>query len=90
MKNWIQILILTIILFIFFTLVTMKIETPFDGNDAYGFPFTFHIKWSGMCNKCPENETETNYLYFIIDFIIVGFISFGIWNFYQKIKPQIK
>ena len=86
MKNWIQILILTIIFFIIITLMTMKIETPFDGNDTYGFPFTFHIKWSGMCFECPENPTETYYGYLLIDFIIAGLISFGLWNLYNKRK----
>ena len=86
MKNVIQILIITIIVFVVITLVTMKIETPFDGNDTYGFPYTFHIKWSGMCFECPENPTETYYGYLLIDFIIAGLISFGIWNLYNKQK----
>lgn len=66
--------------------MTMKIETPFDGNDTYGFPFTFHIKWSGMCFECHENPTETYYGYLLIDFIIVGLISFGVWSLYNKRK----
>lgn len=86
MKNVIQILILTIIVFVVITFVTMKIETPFDGNDTYGFPFTFHKKWSGMCFECPENPTETYYGYFLIDLIIAGLISFGIWNLNNKRK----
>lgn len=86
MKNWIQILILTIIVFITITLITMKIKTPFDGNDTYGYPFTLHIKWSGMCFECPENPTETYYGYLLIDFIIAGVISFGIWSLYKKWK----
>ena len=86
MKTWIQILILTIITFTIITLVTMKIETPFDGNDTYGFPFTFHIKWSGMCFDCPENPTETYYGYLLIDFIISGIIGFGLLKLFKRLK----
>ena len=88
MKTVIQILILTIIIFVVITLVTMKIETPFDGNDTYGFPLTFHIKWSGMCFECPENPTETYYGYLLIDFLIAFLISIGIWKLFIKLKSK--
>ena len=88
MKTVIQILILTIIIFVVITLVTMKIETPFDGNDTYGFPLTFHIKWSGMCFECPENPTETNYGYLFIDFLIAFLISIGFWKLFNNLKSK--
>ncbi|WP_299782782.1 hypothetical protein [uncultured Formosa sp.] len=86
MKTVIQILILSIIIFVVITLVTMKIETPFDGNDTYGFPFTFHIKWSEMCFECPENPTETYYGYLFIDFLISGIIGFGLLKLFKQLK----
>jgi len=64
----------------------MKIETHFDGNDTYGFPFTFHIKLSGMCDPCPENPTETYFGYLIIDIIFALIIALGIDFTIKKIK----
>jgi len=64
----------------------MKIETPFDGNDTYGFPLTFYIKWSGMCFKCPEKPTETYYEYLLIDIAIAGLFSFGILKLISKMN----
>ncbi|MEZ4878217.1 MAG: hypothetical protein R2805_11785 [Flavobacterium sp.] len=66
----------------------MKIETPFDGNDTYGFPFTFHIKWSGMCFECPENPTKTYYGYLFIDFVIAFLISIGVWKLFSNLKNK--
>ena len=78
----------TILIFILVTLITMKIETPFDGNDTYGFPFTFHIKWSGMCEPCPENPTETYIGYLLIDILIAGLFAFGILSINRKLKKR--
>ncbi|MCB0476448.1 MAG: hypothetical protein KDC69_12280, partial [Flavobacteriaceae bacterium] len=64
----------------------MKIQTPFDGNDTYGFPFTFHVKWSGMCYDCPENPTETYFGYLLADLIFPGIIAVGIHSLIKKLK----
>lgn len=66
----------------------MKIETPFDGNDTYGFPFTFHIKWSGECFECPENPTETYLGYLIADLVLSGIIAIGIYSLIKKLKRE--
>ena len=68
----------------------MKIETPVDGNDTYGFPFTFHIRWSGMCYTCPEEPTVTYFGYLLIDLILAGLLAFGILSFIKKINKRIK
>ena len=86
MKNYLKVLILTVIIFIFVTLITMKIQTPFDGNDTYGFPFIFHIKWSGMCYDCPENLNETYFGYLLADLIFSGIIAGGIYGLLKKFK----
>ena len=88
MKTPIKFISLTILIFILVTLITMKIETPFDGNDTYGFPFTFHIKWSGMCEPCPENPTETYIGYLLIDILIAGLFAFGILSINRKLKKR--
>ena len=48
----------------------MKIEQPFDGHNTYGYPYTFHKVYSLECGPCPENPSETNFLYLLTD---IGF-----------------
>ncbi|QIE58667.1 hypothetical protein G5B37_03550 [Rasiella rasia] len=88
MKNTIKLIGFTLLIFIMVTLLTMKIETPFDGNDTYGFPFTFHIKWSGMCDPCPDNPTETYLGYLFIDIVLSGLFGFGILSLIRKLKRR--
>lgn len=49
MKKLLIISVLTIVVFGAVTIYTAKIETPFDGNDTYGFPLTYFIRFSGEC-----------------------------------------
>lgn len=79
MKKYFIIPALTIIVFIASTLATAKIETPVDGNDTYGFPLTFHEKFSGMCDPCPPNPSETNYWYLGIDITFCFLTALVIW-----------
>tara|TARA_R100000005_G_C4986819_1_gene194934 strand:- start:623 stop:895 length:273 start_codon:yes stop_codon:yes gene_type:complete len=90
MKNWIKILGLTFLIFILITLITMKIETPFDGNDTYGFPFTFHKTLGGRRFPIPENYYETHIWYLVIDFAFSGVLALGILNLCQKLKRRNK
>ena len=73
MRKFLPLFVLTIIVFGILTISTAKIETPFDGNDTYGFPLTFFIRFSGMCSPCPPNPTETFYLKLVVD-ITVAFL----------------
>ena len=66
----------------------MKIETPFDGNDTYGFPFTFHKTLGGKRFPITENYYETHIGYLVMDFIFSGLLAFGILNLYKKLKRQ--
>lgn len=86
MKDLVKIIGLIILIFILVTLLTMKIETPFDGNDTYGFPFTFHIKWSGMCDPCPDNPTDTYIGYLLVDIVLAGLFVFGVLSMMRKLK----
>lgn len=88
MTNAIRLLGLSLFIFIFFTLLTMKIETVFDGPDTYGFPLTFHIKWSGECDPCPEKPTETYIGYLLIDLVLAGALAFGIQSLFSNRKKR--
>ncbi|MBO6514970.1 MAG: hypothetical protein JJ975_00280 [Bacteroidia bacterium] len=56
--KWQHIVYATLFVFVVITYATSKIETPFDGDDTYGFPFTFYIVYSGMCDPCPDEPTQ--------------------------------
>ncbi|RQO66096.1 hypothetical protein DBR43_28070 [Pedobacter sp. KBW06] len=47
---------LAMILFAGMTLFTAKIETPFDGNNTFGFPFLFFKEYGGKRTYYPPNE----------------------------------
>jgi hypothetical protein len=90
MKKYLALCILTIIVFGALTISTAKIETPFDGNDTYGFPLTFFIRFSGMCSPCPPNPTETFYLKLLGDVAVAFLIAIIIWTVYTKLRNTLQ
>ena len=75
---------MTIIIFGTLTILTTKIETPFDGNDTYGFPLEFYKTYGGKQTYYPPNEFSIIKLK--IDIIIATFISFGTITIVKKIR----
>jgi hypothetical protein len=90
MKKIAAIAFWTVLVFIFLTWSTAKIETPIDGHDTYGFPLTFHTQFSGMCDPCPENPTKTNYWNLLLDIAIAAGAGFIIWKIIRVVtqRPQ--
>jgi hypothetical protein len=88
MKKYIALCVLTIIVFGTLTLLTAKIETAFDGNDNYGFPFEFYKIYGGKRTYYPPNEFSIIKL--TIDIIIAAFISFGIITIIKIFRPTKK
>jgi hypothetical protein len=72
------------------TISTAKIETPHDGEDTYGFPLTFFIRFSGMCDPCPPNPTETYYWKLLLDILFAAIIPILGWAIFTKVKNDIK
>ena len=92
MKKLIPVCILTIILFGILTIKTAKIEGPSDGDDLYGFPFTFFIRFSGNCDPCPPNpiETEIYFLQLLLDLLFAAIIPILGWAIFAKVKNNLK
>ncbi|MBI1307352.1 MAG: hypothetical protein GC181_12180 [Bacteroidetes bacterium] len=87
MKKVLTTFLVSIILFALITWFTMKIETPVDGEDTFGFPFIFHVNHSPMCSPCPDEMSETFYGKLILDILFCLAASFGlirIWEIFQK------
>ena len=70
------------------TISTVKIETPFDGNDTYGFPLEFYKIYGGKRTYYPPNEFSIIKL--TIDIITAAFISFVIMTIIKKIRQRKK
>ncbi|MDI9364229.1 MAG: hypothetical protein QM541_04705 [Flavobacterium sp.] len=88
MRKLITLFILTAIVLGTVTISTSKVETPFDGNDTYGFPLTFFIRFSKMCKPCPANGSEIFYLKLSLDILIAFIIALIIWTGYKKVEKD--
>jgi len=88
-KKLLSICLWSLLVFATLTLTTAKIETPFDGHDTYGFPFTFFIRFSGMCDPCPPNPTETKIGYLLIDILFSIIVGLLLWLIVKKVKLKL-
>ena len=86
MKKYLALCILTITVFGTLTISTAKIETPFDGNDTYGFPLTFLIRLSGKRFPNPENWTEIFYFKLLVDIAVAFLLAILIRTIYTKLR----
>ncbi len=66
----------------------MKIETPFDGNDTFGFPFIFFERFSQHCNPCPSEPTAMYWDFFLYDTLISFSFAFLLFTFIMKLKKR--
>lgn len=90
MRKLIKIIVLAILIFISVTWLTMEIETPFDGNDTYGWPFTFYTRLSVMTEPSSGGQVETSTEYFLIDFVVSGVLAFVSFSLVQKLIRRNK
>jgi len=74
MKRTLLILSFPVLLFVVLTAVTASIETPFDGNDNFGFPFLFYTIYGGKRSLYPPNEFSAFML--LID---VALVYLAVW-----------
>lgn len=90
MKRTITIFGLTALIFISLTLSTASIRTPVDGDDTYGFPLAFFVRFSDMCAPCPPNPTETYYWSLIVDVLFAAMLSVISLIIFLKLKAALK
>ena len=84
MKKFLTLCFLTAVVFGILTFATAKVETPFDGNDTYGFPSTFFKRFSGMTSPPPTVASETYYVPLLIDIVVAFIVAFLIWIGYVR------
>ena len=73
-----------ILLFLLLTYSTATIQRPVDGDDTYGFPFTFLTLFSGMCDPCPPVMHSFIPFWLIADVLITLSLTFGGWKIVQR------
>jgi hypothetical protein len=61
-----------------------------DGEDTYGFPFTFHVTYSGMCDPCPETSGATDYLKLLADLGIAFLIGLALWKVFDMVRQSFR
>lgn len=59
-----------------------------DGNNEYGFPFRFLIFYGGELVD-PNNDTEFNLLFLLLNLIIIGFTVLVLTKLYNKIFAKV-
>ncbi|OQP57264.1 hypothetical protein A3860_11965 [Niastella vici] len=84
--------VLTIVLFSYLTISTAEIRSGSDGEDTYGYPLTFFIRFSGECDPCLPDapETEINFLKLLLDLLFAAIFPILGWAFIIKVKKDIK
>lgn len=75
MKKYVAIGILSVVIFSILTVSTAKIETPADGNDSFGFPGTFFIRFGGKGMNDLTKLSEIFYLNLLIDVVVALIIA---------------
>lgn len=86
MKKYLALCILTIIVFGILIISTAKIETPFDGNDTFGFPLTFLIRLGGKHFSNSENLTEIFYFKLLVDIAFAFLLAIIVLKVYTKFR----
>jgi hypothetical protein len=86
MKRNIFIVILSLVVFVAITILTADEQQMVDGDNRYGFPITFYIEYSRMCDPCPDNYTELNYLNVIADLLFASILSLFLWKGISLLK----
>jgi hypothetical protein len=91
-KKLLIICALSIAIFIAMTISTAKLESAFDGNDTYGFPLTFFIRFSGMCEPCLPGAPESEIFYWrlLVDLLTAAIIPVLSWAIFNKVKNNLK
>ncbi|WP_228853494.1 hypothetical protein [Aegicerativicinus sediminis] len=64
----------------------MKIQTPIDGSDTYGFPITFYTVFSGECVDCLETKPKISFSSLIIDVFVSGVLGLAIDYIIKRFK----
>lgn len=85
MKNVLIITSITVVVFTLTTFITAREEAPVDGDDRYGFPLNFYIRWGGKRFLSPEKLSEFSYFNLSVDIIVAAVISIALYFMARKI-----
>lgn len=89
MKKFALICLLTVIIFVILTLSTASLQRKVDGNDIFGFPAAFYIRYGGMVSPAPTTEmTRFILLNLVLDIVAASIIAMLFFGIYPKIKKM--
>ena len=87
-KLYLFLSLLTVVIFGTLSVITAKVYTPSDGNDNYGFPYTFLIRPGGKRFPNPTNQAELSYTNLLIDLAFAFLLAVIIWVVYIRLKNR--
>lgn len=71
----VRFLCILIILFLVSSIATCSYNSPSDGNDTIGFPFTFYEYLGGKRDPEPQNRTVFNFSALLSDVLLLIVLS---------------
>lgn len=90
MRKFIFISLLTIGVFVTLTFSTASLQRKVDGNDMFGFPVAFYVRFSEMVSPNPTAEMyRFSYTNLLFDIAIAYIITILISLIYKKLKKNI-
>lgn len=88
MKKIIPILGWTALVFFGLTILTASIEAPSDGNNSFGFPFTFYRVYGGK--RTYYHPDDFSALTLLLDVFAAGLIFWIVKRIFTSIKTKIR
>ncbi len=80
----------TMILFGGLLIATMSIQTPIDGCDTFGFPYTFLSRCSGKTTLSDSDNDWISYSHLMLDFLFSFILVFLFVFLMDRIKKSIR
>ncbi|POY34632.1 hypothetical protein C3K47_19280 [Solitalea longa] len=84
----IRLLIILIVLFLLTILALSTFNSPSDGNDSFGFPFTFYTYLGGKRSPEPLTRHDLNISMLVLDILILATVSFILENLLFRSKNK--
>ncbi len=88
-KRVFKVFILLLSVFFIITVLSEKAESMNDGNDTYGFPFTFYTYLGGKRIPEPPSREIYNYMNLLIDIAFASLVAFGNSFIFNLVKRRM-
>ncbi len=88
MKKDLTELLLAVLSVVTLTLFTAKLASASDGNNTYGFPFTFYTRFGGKRFPPILKNSEMNYVNLLADIGLSFIVGLLFWKIFQFVMSK--